>query len=334
VRPSTTVRRISIRISQFALAMAVTLALSGPALAQSSGFTEESIPASPPRHAAPAAPSASPPATASYSAGASLPAEVAAQAPVRPAPKPHRWVPYTVRPGDTLGTVAAIFGVTPEELARANRMGADDGLIAGATLRIPNPFTNEVKGLSAQVDALTAEAQTSAQKVSALETQLRTAQDKARDLSSDNDALVHDLRALPWWRASAVSAGAAALLMFGVMVVTLFEWWRMRRRFVALAELADSLGRLDYKYKALLAKSELKLQQLYGRRRQGLAEGQPRPKLSEEAEIERLNLELKELLHRQLVKLGARPRGEKKRARWRDLLGGVDAPAEARSARR
>ncbi|MGC1344269.1 MAG: hypothetical protein WA854_18190, partial [Candidatus Binataceae bacterium] len=81
------------------------------------------------------------------------------------------------------------------------------------------------------------------------------------------------------------------------------------------------------------AKAELRLQQLYGRRRGGLTEGQPRPKMPEEVEIERLAEDLKEVLEHHLVKLGARPRSAK-RARWREMIGEVDPRVEAPSARR
>ncbi len=124
--------------------------------------------------------------------------------------------------------------------------------------------------------------------------------------------------------------------MFGAMIVTLFEWWRMRRRFVALAEMTDALSRLDYKYKAMIAKAELRLQQLYGRRRGGITEGQPRPKMPEEIEIERLNEELKNILELHLQKLGARLPGSRRRKGWRELFGGsdVNSAVEARSIRR
>ena len=89
--------------------------------------------------------------------------------------------------------------------------------------------------------------------------------------------------------------------MFGVMLLTMFEWWRMRRRFVALAAMTDALSRLDYKYKAMFAKAELRLQQLYGRRRGAITEGQPRPRMPEEVEIERLNEELKQILETALA---------------------------------
>jgi LysM repeat protein len=321
---------------RLALGVALTLFVTGPALAQSASFSEESIPPSAPPSsvtrdvsAAPVSPVAAvnPPAPApSATAGA-------AEAPKAP-PKPRSWFAYTIRPGDSLGSIGAQFGITPEELARVNRMSPDDELLAGATLRVPNPFVAQLKSLQAQVESLNAEAQTAEQKATAAEGELRSLQDKAQELSADNQGLNASLRLLPWWRASALSAAAAAALMFGVMMVAMFEWWRMRRRYVALAQLAESLGRLDYKYKAMLAKAELRLQQLYGRRRQGLPEGQPRPKLPEEIEIERLNEELKEILEAQLVKLGARPRSAKRRARWREMISDVDTPAEAPSARR
>lgn len=319
------------RAAQIGLAVVLVAAVPAFAIAQSGGFSEENIPPSAPapRSAAPAyQPPARPVAPASNPA-----AQAAAQAP-SPAPHPRRTIPYTVRAGDTLGSVAAMFGVTPDALARANRMANDEELYTGDVLKVPNPFTHEVKALKTQVDQLNAEAQTAEQKATAVQSELTSLQDKVQELSADNRELNHGVAILPWWRATAFSAVAAAVLMFGVMLVTLFEWWRIRRRYVALAEAADAFGRLDQKYKAMLAKAELRLQQLYGRRRQGLAEGQPRPKLPEEAEIERLNEELKDLLEYHLVKLGARPRGQKRRGKWREMLGGVDSPVEARSARR
>jgi hypothetical protein len=86
----------------------------------------------------------------------------------------------------------------------------------------------------------------------------------------------------------------------------------------------------------MLAKAELRLQQLYGRRRQGITDGQPRPKMPEEIEIERLNEELKELLQFHLQRMGARLQGAPRRKGWREMFGGSDVSSavEARSARR
>lgn len=319
------------RVAQIGLAVVLVVAVPAFAAAQSGGFSEENIPPSAPapRSAASTYQSAAQPATP-----ASNPAPAAVPTAASPVPHPRSTIPYTVRAGDTLGSVAAMFGGTADALARANRMGSDEELYTGDVLKVPNPFTHQVKALKTQVDQLNAEAQTAEQKATAVQSELTSLQGKVRELSGDNRELGHGVAILPWWRATAFSAVAAAILMFGVMLVTLFEWWRMRRRYVALAETADAFGRLDYKYKGLLAKAELRLQQLYGRRRQGLTEGQPRPKLPEEMEIERLNEELKELLEYHLVKLGARPRGQKRRGKWREMLGGVDSPVQARSMRR
>src|SRR5215469_491713 len=256
-----------------------------------------------------------------------------AEAVPKPPPPPRKTFPYTIRSGDSVGSIASMFGLTAEELAHINHLHPDDELIAGDELKVPNPFIAQVTGLQSQVRTLSAQAQSAQQKADSDEREMSGLRDKVQDLTADNQSLNSSLRLLPWWHATALTTTVGALLMFGVMVVTLFEWWRMRRRYVALAGLADDLGRLDYKYKAMLAKAELRLQQLYGRRRGGLPDGQPRPKMPEEIEIERLNEELREVLERHLTRLGARSR-TRKRARWRELFGGVDSPVEARSARR
>jgi len=285
-----------------------------------------SVVGSPYEAPAPAPHDVTPPASAAE-------ASPTAEAVPKPPPKPRNIIPYTIRPGDSMGSIAAMFGITPEELARMNRIHPDEELMAGDELKVPNPFIAQVKALEAQVRTLTAQTQSAQQKADSNDRELTGLRDKVQDLTSDNESLNSSLRTLPWWHATAISTTVVALLMFGVMVVTLFEWWMMRRRYVALASLADDLGRLDYKYKAMLAKAELRLQQLYGRRRGGMTEGQPRPKMPEEIEIERLNEELREVLEHHLARLGARSR-TRKRGRWRELFGGVDSPVEARSARR
>ncbi len=298
-------------------AIVLLFAISPITLAHSPELREATVPLSEP-----------PPARARSAATVPAPAS-------HPAQKSGYSIPYTVRPGDTLGTVAAMFGVTADDLARANHMEPDDELMADEVLRVPNPFTAELNALKGQVDSLNAEAVTAERKTEVAHNQLRAAQSQAQDLTADNRVLRQGLRMMPWWRGTALAAGAAAVLMFGLMLLAAFEWWRMRQRFIALVDMTDTLGRLDYKYKSMVAKAELRLQQIYGRRRAGIAaEGQPppRPKTPEELEIERLNGELKEILEENLERLGARRGGA--RARWRELLGSVSAPAEARSARR
>jgi hypothetical protein len=95
----------------------------------------------------------------------------------------------------------------------------------------------------------------------------------------------------------------------------------------------ESLRNLDYKYKSALAKAELRMQELYGRRRRGIQDGHERPKLAEEAEIERLNHELKLVLERHLERLG--PAGARaRRALWHERVSGIGSPVEARPVRR
>ena len=304
--------RIIDKTSRICLAAILAFAIAAPAFAQNGSFSDEDIPAS----GAPAAPAA------------------AADTAPKPPPRPRAIIPYTIRPGDTLGSVAQMFGLTAEQLAHTNRINPDEELIAGDELKVPNPYEAQAKSMQKQIDSLAAEAQTAEQKAETAQHDLNALQEKNQELGEDNQSLTLSLRIMPWWRATAVSTTVAAVLMFGVMIVTLFEWWRMRRRYVALANLSEDLSRLDYKYKAMLAKAELRLQQLYGRRRGGLTEGQPRPKMPEEVEIERLAEDLKEVLEHHLVKLGARPRNAGKRARWREMIGEVDPRVEAPSARR
>ena len=303
------------------------------AIAQTSDFRESTVPASPPARVRPA------PATGDEDAGtaaspAAAPEEASTSGAPGVHPQPARSIPYTVRPGDSIGAIAQMFGVTADDIAHANRLHVDDELMAGEVLRVPKPFTNEVNSLRTQVDSLTAQLQAAEQKAEAAENQLQQLKDQVQELQGENQSLQSSLKQLPWWRATSVTMAGAAIFMFGAMVVTLFEWWRMRRKFLALAAMTEALSRLDYKYKAMFAKAELRLQQLYGRRRQGFPEGQPRPRLPEEMEIDRLNEELKQVLAEHLEKLGAKLHGSRKRGKWREMIGGVDSPVEAPSVRR
>ena len=314
-------RRYRSTFSRLALAVTFIVAGCGLAFAQE-GINESTIPPS------------SPPSRVVRPPGATEPNQPADQS----APKPNHpanIIPYTVRPGDTVGGIASMFGVTPEELARANRMHVDDELQVDEVLKVPHPFTTEVSNLKSQVETLSAQQQAAEQKSDAAADQIKTLQGQVQELTGENQDLQSSVKVLPWWKATAISLGIGALIMFGAMLLTMFEWWRMRRRFMALAAMTDALSRLDYKYKAMFAKAELRLQQLYGRRRGVITEGQPRPRMPEEIEIERLNEELKQILELHLQRMGAKLPGTRRKG-WRDLLGGGDvgSTVEARSYRR
>jgi LysM repeat protein len=314
-------RRYRSTFSRLALAVTFIVAGCGLAFAQD-GINESTIPPS------------SPPSRIVRPPGATEPDQAADQS----APKPNHpanIIPYTVRPGDTVGAIASMFGITPEELARANRMHIDDELQVDEVLKVPHPFTTEVSNLKSQVETLSAQQQAAEQKSDAAADQVKSLQGQVQELTGENQDLQSSVKVLPWWKATAISLGIGALIMFGAMLLTMFEWWRMRRRFMALAAMTDALSRLDYKYKAMFAKAELRLQQLYGRRRGVITEGQPRPRMPEEIEIERLNEELKQILELHLQKMGAKLPGTRRKG-WRDLLGGGDvgSTVEARSYRR
>ncbi|HWJ41153.1 MAG TPA: LysM peptidoglycan-binding domain-containing protein [Candidatus Limnocylindrales bacterium] len=309
------------------LALVVTFIVAGCGLAfAQAGFNESTIPPS------------SPPARVVRPSGATEPSGATGEPADTSAPKPAKpanVIPYTVRPGDSVGAIAQMFGVTPEEIAHANRIHIDDELQVDEVLKIPHPFTTEVTNLRSQVETLSAQQQAAEQKSDSAQEQIKSLQTQVQELTGENQDLQSSVKILPWWRATAVSLGIFALIMFGVMLLTMFEWWRMRRRFVALAAMTDALSRLDYKYKAMFAKAELRLQQLYGRRRGAVTEGQPRPRMPEEVEIERLNEELKQILEMHLQRMGAKLPGSRRKG-WRELFGGTDVSStvEARSYRR
>jgi hypothetical protein len=140
------------------------------------------------------------------------------------------------------------------------------------------------------------------------------------------------MRMLPWWRDAVYSAVIFSLLLLGVAALGVLEWFLLRRRFIAAADMNESLRRLDQRYRALLAKAELRMQELYGRRRRGISEDHERPRLPEEADLERLDQQLHDVLEHHLKQLGG-PVRPRRRARWDEEFG-VASPVEARTARR
>ena len=247
--------------------------------------------------------------------------------------QPRATFPYTIRSGDSLGSIAEQFGVDVGQLARLNRISEDTELMAGDTLKIPNPFLARERELNKELDKATLDQREAEEKAEKVQSALESTRAQLDELTTSNQQYVHNLRVLPWWRTAAVATAVATILMFGVMLAALIEWWILRGRFRAVAELNDSLRRLDFKYKSALAKAELRLQELYGRRRRGLQDGQERAQMPEELEIERLTHELKEILEHHLARLGP-PSAISMRARGRELIGTVGSPVEARGARR
>jgi len=244
------------------------------------------------------------------------------------AAKSHKFFPYSVRPGDTLGTIAQFFNMPVADLARINKLHEDDDLDVGQLLKIPNPFEASNRTLSVQVEQLSEQTRTAQAKIDQAQAQATSLSNSNAELTGQNATLKESVKALPWWRGTALAVGGAALLMLGVTALTLFEWWMLRRRFLALSNLAMSLSRLDVKYKETIAKAELRMQQLYGRRRpagapENLLGGM---KTADEIEVERLSHELRATLERHLEQLGVRGR-RTIGAKWREVLGGEEEPS-------
>ncbi len=272
---------------------------------------------------------ATPPAQSATDGSDAVPAATAPAATT----KLHKYFPYTIRTGDTLESIADIFGVQIADITRVNRHLTDDNLMAGDTIRIPNPFLTRESELNAEVDRLSIDKEEAERKADQATNSLASLHSQLDAAAESNAHYEHDLHSLPWWRAAAWAAALAAVVMFGMMLAAAIEWWNLRSRYRAVAEMNDSLRRLDYRYRMVMAKAELRLQELYGRRRRGIEEGQERPKIPEETQLEQLDLLIKEILETYLERLGP-PNNRARRARWRELIGAVGAPIEARTARR
>jgi LysM repeat protein len=249
--------------------------------------------------------------------------------------KARKFFPYTIRSGDTLGSIALYFNMSIADLARINKLHEDDDLQVDDVIKIPNPFEASNRSLEAQVDQLTKQNRNNLQKIEQAQAQALALSNSNSGLTADNSTLKESVKLLPWWRGTALAVSAAALLLLGVTALTLFEWWMLRRRFLALSDLVMSLSRLDVKYKETIAKAELRMQQLYGRRRpagapENLLGGMKTP---DEIEVERLSHELRETLERHLEQLGVRGR-RTIGARWREILGDKEPSPEPRPYRR
>jgi LysM repeat protein len=305
---------------RFALAFVTVLALSGLCLAAPSSYAQSY---------AQDDTAASPSATTDTTSASQDSARDSAPAPARRSGE----FSYSVRSGDSLGSIASTFGIQAEDIARANRLQLDTTLMVGQTLRIPNPFAARMHELTAENQKLTdqiADLQKRADNATASQADIKA---QAQQLTASNRELTHDVQMLPWWRGAVYSAIIVSLLLLGVAALAVLEWFLLRRRFIGIAELNESLRRLDQRYRALLAKAELRMQELYGRRRRGISEDQERPRIPEEADLERLDQQLHDVLERHLKQLGG-PVRPRRRARWDEEFGTVASPVEARSVRR
>lgn len=241
---------------------------------------------------------------------------------------------YVIRSGDSLSSIAALFHIETADLLRVNHVTPETVLQVGQSLRIPNPFAAQVRQLTEEVGELQRDLRQARSKISSLDKEIHATDARNSELVSFNRALQHDVRVLPWWRTATISATVVSAAMFIISLLAVLEWRRLRTRVFALVEANESLRRLDHKYRLLLAKAELRLQQIYGRRRGVDPSSAQAGKTPEEFELEQYSQELKQTLEAELVRLGLAPPGNYKRSRLREILAGSGASEATRYSRR
>lgn len=239
---------------------------------------------------------------------------------------------YVIRSGDSVGAISAMFHIPAEDIFRYNHLNPDTTLRIGEVVRIPNPYVAQVRGLQAQIGSLSARNQAQEHKLQEGNSRERASNARIVELTETNRALEHDVTTLPWWRRATTVAVTVATLMFAVALASLLQWFLVRRRFSAVVVANERLSRLDQRYRTLLARVELRLQQLYGRRRAVV--DSPQIRSPDDFELERLNRELKEVLERQMAQLGVQLPASPRRSRFRGWLANLGSPVAVRSGRR
>jgi LysM repeat protein len=118
---------------------AATSIVSGVTATAPPALTLQTIPAPPQATSAATAAAAAPAPTRSAAAAAPAPAapSVAAE-PTRSGPATGPFVAYRVQPGDTVKSVAGVFGVSPASVSSASGLQNPDRLTVGQILTIPN----------------------------------------------------------------------------------------------------------------------------------------------------------------------------------------------------
>ncbi len=239
---------------------------------------------------------------------------------------------YVIHEGDSVGALSSMFHMPAADIFRRNHLTPESTLHVGQVLHIPNPYAAQVRELQAQIEVLSAREQDQERKLQDANTREGAYNARVVELVGIKRALEHDVMTLPWWRRATTFAVTLAIVMFGIAAVSLFQWFLVRRRFVGVALANERLSRLDQRYRNLLARSELRLQQLYGRRR---APVERQSKSPDDFEMERLNRELKDVLEQQMAQLGVQIHTTGRRSRFREWLANLGSrPVAVRSDRR
>lgn len=263
-----------------------------------------------------------------------VPAAAASSAPQNNAAAAGGDLSYVIREGDSVGAIAGMFHIPAQEIFHHNHLNEDSTLHVGQILRIPNPYAAQVRNLQGQIAALRTRTQQQDSKLQEANSKERAFDARIEELSGINRSLEHDVATLPWWRRVTTVAVTLAAVMLGVALVSLLQWFLIRWRFAAVVTANEKLGKLDQRYRTLLARAELRLQQLYGRRRPAAAESSAQSRSPEDFELERLGRELKDVLEQELTQFGVQLHPTARRSRFREWLAGLGAPVAVRSDRR
>ncbi len=263
-----------------------------------------------------------------------VPAAAASSAPENNAAAAGGDLSYVIREGDSVGAIAGMFHIPAQEIFHHNHLNEDSTLHLGQILRIPNPYAAQVRDLQSQIATLRTRTQQQESKLQDANSKERAFDARIDELSGINRSLEHDVATLPWWRRATTVAVTLAAVMLGVALVSLLQWVLIRWRFAAVVTANEKLGKLDQRYRTLLARAELRLQQLYGRRRPAAAESSTQSHSPEDFELERLGRELKEVLEQELSQLGVQVHPPARRSRFREWLAGLGSPVVVRSDRR
>jgi LysM repeat protein len=240
---------------------------------------------------------------------------------------------YVIHQGDSVGAVAGMFHLPTSEILRRNHLREDTMLHVGQVLRIPNPYAAQVRDLQKQLNVLRARGQQQDQRIREVSSKEGALNARITELTAVNQAVEHDLVTLPWWRRATMLAVTLATVMFGIAALSLVQWFLVRRRFMAVALANQKLSRLDQRYRATVARAELRLQQIYGRRRAPVESSTP-IRGPEDFELDRLNRELKEVLEHQMTQMGVQIEAPARRSRFREWLANLGSPVAVRSDRR
>jgi LysM repeat protein len=173
------------------------------------------------------------------------------------------YIVYELRPGEAASKVARMFHVTVAELLALNHITDPDRLVAGTTLRIPDPRATRMARLRTEKGALERELAAAHDAIGDLRGTIGRLESQLSDLRHAKQGLERAQLFYQFWRAGAlIGAGAAVAAGFGLLVAWAKARDEARRRHLAAKE-AEMLHLAVEKHRQLSGQFELKYQGLF-----------------------------------------------------------------------